>query len=97
MKAINLNNLEYKDHNHRTRKAYRHLISARNQFIFNQIDLKNFLDKTATIIFNEIPTNDLIYFKSVEGIYFTIFELLVQSETSEQAAYRFKTDLLTVY
>lgn len=97
MYNIPINDIEYKKPTSRTRKAYRQLIDTRNQYIFNQIDLKKFLDQTATIIFNQVPVNDLIYFKSIEGAYFTIFELLVNSETSKEAAYRLKTDLLTVY
>lgn len=97
MYNIPLNEIEYKKYNSRTRKAYRHLIAVRNQYFLNQIDLKTFLDKTATIIFSDIPKNDLIYFKSLEGVYFIIFELLVLSVEDKNAAYRLKTDLLTVY
>lgn len=97
MKPIYLNSIEFYEPEHRTRKAYRHLINIRNQYLFNQINLTEFLDKTATIIFNEIAIKDLKYFKSVEGVYFTIFELLVQSIEKPTSLYRLKTDLLTIY
>lgn len=94
---IPINSLEYREPTHRTRKAYRDLINVRNQYFLNQIDLKTFIDETASIIFNQVPQSDLIYFKSIEGSYFTILELLVNSIESKAAAYRLKTDLLTVY
>lgn len=95
MKAINLNKYEYRDHDHRTRKAYRHLIDIRNKLIFNQISIIEALDQVERIVFNEIPVNDLIYFKK-EPTY-KIFKLLISSEYSDAAGYQLKTDLLTVY
>ena len=97
MKAINLNKYEYYPQDHRTRKAYRKLIETRNQLILKNINFNQFLDTCIKIIYNDIPTKDLKYFKSVEGEYLLIIRLLVNSESSDAAAYQLKTDLLTAY
>ena len=97
MKAINLNKYEYYQADHRTRRAYRRLIDLRNLLIFNRLTFYEFLEEATRTIYNDIPTNDLKYFKAVEGEYLKIILLLVSSEHSDAAAYQLKTDLLTVY
>ena len=94
MKAINLNKYEYYEPDHRTRKAYRKLIDLRNQLIFNQIGLIEFIGYVERVIFNDIPIKDLKYFNND---YFTILKELINSIESDAAAYRLKTDLLTAY
>lgn len=97
MHYLILNIYEYYPQDHRTRKAYHKLISLRNQFIFNQIGILNFIYEVERILYNEVPTNDLRYFKGPEGSYLLIIKLLIRSYTDKNALYRLKTDLLTVY
>ena len=95
MKNIPLNKYEYYGPKHRTRKAYRKLIDLRNKHYLNQLFTYEYIEQVERIIFNEIPTKDLKYFGARP--YFTILKELENSVHSDAAAYRLKTDLLTVY
>lgn len=98
MKAINLNSCEFVGPEHRTRKAYRKLIDLRNQYLYNNISDLEFIKGVETVIFNDIPSNDLIYLNDgiKNGAYLTIIKELLSS-TKGGSLYRLKTDLLTVY
>ena len=98
MKAINLNQYEYREPTHRTRKAYRKLIDLRNKYYLNQINDLKFIIEVERVIFNDIPTNDLIYLNDglKNGSYLTIIKELLNS-LHGGSLYRLKTDLLTVY
>lgn len=89
--------VEYKPNNSRTRKAYHKLIDLRNQLIFNQINFNKFIVEVEKVIFNNIPTNDLIYLNDgiKNGCYVTILKLLTAG--NDDSINRLKTDLLTVY
>ena len=93
----NCNNVEYKDNSTRTRKAYHKLIGLRNQLNLNQISFNKFIVEVEKVIFNDIPTNDLIYLNDglKNGCYVTILKCLTAG--TDEAINRFKTDLLTVY
>lgn len=93
----NCNNAEFKGHKTRTRKAYRHLIDLRNQLQFKQISFNKFIVEVERIIFNKIPSNDLVYLNDgiKNGCYVTILKLLTSSNDND--INRLKVDLLTVY
>lgn len=98
MKAINLNDVEYLNHNSKTRKAYRALIDLRNKYYWNQLKDVEFINAVEIVIFNDIPTNDLIYLNDgiKNGCYLTIIKELLKS-CNGGSLYRLKTDLLTIY
>ena len=91
-----LYNPEYRDATHRTRKAYRHLIILRNKLNLKQINFNKFIVEVEKVIFNEIPTNDLIYLNDgmKNGAYITILKLLTGKDEDIN---RLKVDLLTLY
>jgi len=95
MQAINLNKYEYYGPEHRTRKAYRKLIDLRNRFYFNLIKPVEFIEGVEIIIYNDVPSKDLKYFGARP--YYEILLLLAKSSYDDDATYRLKTDLLTVY
>ena len=99
MKAIKLNKYEYYAPEHRTRKAYRKLISLRNAYYFKQITDLEFITGVEICIFNDIPTNDLKYLNDglKNGAYLTIIKELLRSTKPGGSISRLKTDLLTVY
>ena len=95
MKAINLNKYEYYEPEHRTRRAYRALIDLRNKHLFKQLTTAEYIGLVEIVLFNNVPTKDLKYFGS--NPYYTVLKELENSIYSDAAAYRLKTDLLTVY
>lgn len=96
MKAINLNPYEYYGPEHRTRRAYRRLIDLRNKHALNQLTTAEYIGEVERVLFNDVPSIDLKYFGKYNP-YMTILKELENSRVSEAAAYRLKTDLLTVY
>lgn len=98
MKAINLNSCEFVGPEHRTRKAYRKMIDLRNRYLYNQITDFEFIKAVEIVIFNDIPSDDLIYLNDgiKNGCYLTIIKELLNS-LHGGSLYRLKTDLLTVY